>query len=171
MIDWRASDRQLSQIECRRERGTTDQQFANLLELSPVSSSVIRDMPQLTLSSYISAIDSAIKTKNGAALAKLFPLFSRSPSSSSTLLLEFLEQQSSKTGFQRSDRILGPVSSTSYRLSLTLCIAHPIIRPSTMRQPGTTPNYAGQFSRTLKQDWAEIATCHVHALVALNVSP
>ncbi|GAA5899273.1 uncharacterized protein JCM6883_005165 [Sporobolomyces salmoneus] len=99
-------------------------------------------MPQLTLSSYISAIDSAIKTKNGAALAKLFPLFSRSPSSSSTLLLEFLEQQSSKTGFQRSDRILGP--------------------------PGTTPNYAGQFSRTLKQDWAEIATCHVHALVALN---
>jgi hypothetical protein len=32
-----------------------------------------------------------------------------------------------------------------------------------------TPAFAGQFSRTLKQDWAEIATCHVQALIALNV--
>ncbi|GAA5834958.1 hypothetical protein JCM3766R1_002053 [Sporobolomyces carnicolor] len=99
-------------------------------------------MPQLTLSSYIAAVDSAVKTKNGTALAKLFPLFNSAPSSSSTLLLEFLEQQQLKGGLQRSDRTLGP--------------------------PGTTPSYAGQFSRTLKQDWAEIATCHVQALIALN---
>ncbi|GAA5949990.1 hypothetical protein JCM3765_007762 [Sporobolomyces pararoseus] len=96
-------------------------------------------MPQLTISSYISAIDSAIKQKNGHSLGKLFSL---SNSSSSSLLLQFLDQQHARGGLHTTDRIVGP--------------------------KGSPPNYASQFSRTLKQDWAEIATCHVQVLVALN---
>ncbi|GAA6011807.1 hypothetical protein JCM11491_000757 [Sporobolomyces phaffii] len=101
-------------------------------------------MPQLTLSSYISAIDVAIKSKNGASLARLFALNDSSPSAPSSLLLDFLRQHNGATSWHQ-ESLRGP--------------------------SGSAPAYAGQFSRTLKQEWADIATCHVEALLAMNPSP
>lgn len=121
-------------------------------------------MPQLSLSSYISSLDSSIKSKNSAALPALLALFG-SPKQASNwngqLLLNFLDRED--RGINRQDRVLGPVKkflSSEFVRSLT---------SSPSEQPGSVPSYAHQFARSLKKEWADIATWHVEALVALNV--
>jgi hypothetical protein len=135
---------------------------------SPAATHLVDKMPQLTLSSYISAIDSAVKAKNGPSLARLFALNTSSPSSPSLLLLEFLQQQTGP-GLYRQDRLSGSVSSLVPLESCSSFEQDRLKLRFLAVQSGSVPSYAGQFSRTLRSEWAEIATCHVQAVSAMNV--
>ncbi|GAA5923564.1 uncharacterized protein JCM15063_003688 [Sporobolomyces koalae] len=93
----------------------------------------------LPLSVYVTSIDFALKRKDGPGLATLLRLYG-SATSPSQLLLDSLDGPDK--GSKRQDRVIGP--------------------------PDYIPSYAAQFGRGLKKEWAEIATHHVLAMVALN---
>ncbi|GAA6064667.1 hypothetical protein JCM10212_001783 [Sporobolomyces blumeae] len=102
-------------------------------------------MPTLHLSSYISNLHESIKAKDAKSLAPSFALYppNRNPNATwhGPLLLAFLDRPD--RGQNRQDRALMP-EGTPY-----------------------VPSYAAQFARTLKKEWADMATNHVWALVAL----